>query len=218
MTSKSYSISTQAYAKAIMHCAKYPSSTVHGILLTDPKSSPIRVVDAVPVAHLWTDLTPIFEVALQQVQIYAESKNLKVGGYYVAYENVKHNVLSPSGKVFADTVLKLNPDSLALVIDNELLSPENTSTPATIAFASNGNGGGSSAWEKIQVFSLDAEESGKNSKQSYVTLENKHVLAKTANLLQEHSQELLGDFDSHLESPSVDWLQNTTISEKINVA
>ncbi|KAJ1675049.1 hypothetical protein EV182_002034 [Spiromyces aspiralis] len=213
-----YTISTQAYAKAVLHSAKYHDSTVHGILLSDPASSSataIRVIDAVPVAHLWTDLSPMFEVALQQIQLYAKERKLQIGGYYVAYESINEKSLSPSGQVFANTILKLNPAAIALVIDGSRLSPGHLSTPAIIPFVAKPKEANS--WAAIPVNTEQQRQQDADSNQ-YVQLENMDVLTKTSNLLRIHDQLLLDDFDSHLESPTADWLQNLVISERINVA
>ncbi|KAJ1844440.1 hypothetical protein LPJ73_005170, partial [Coemansia sp. RSA 2703] len=71
-----YTLSSQAYAKAVLHAAKYPWATVHGLFLGEKNGSKFRLTDAVPLAHNWTQLTPMFDVALQQVKQYASSKNL----------------------------------------------------------------------------------------------------------------------------------------------
>jgi hypothetical protein len=58
-----------AYAKIIIHALKYPHQTVNGVLLGHPPSSGIVViVDAVPLQHHWTNLSPTMEVGLGMVR------------------------------------------------------------------------------------------------------------------------------------------------------
>ena len=60
-------ISTRAYAKLILHSAKYPSSAVNGVLIAKKVGSTLKFVDAVPLFHINLGLAPMLEVALTQV-------------------------------------------------------------------------------------------------------------------------------------------------------
>ncbi|KAI8320610.1 UPF0172-domain-containing protein, partial [Martensiomyces pterosporus] len=196
-----YVVSSQAYSKAILHCAKYPSETVHGLVLTEKKDSKVRVVDAVPIAHNWTQLTPMFDVALQQVSAYAASKQLSIGGYYVAYEDTTATQLSASGSLLAKTVLALNEEAVAFVVNAKNLAPESTS-PAFVPYVY----GSDSQWkEQSGAFSGTSEKGAKGS--SFV-LENNQVLITAKKLAAERAEIALHDFDEHLDNVSLDWLQN----------
>ena len=63
--------STRAYCKVILHAAKYPHEAVNGILLSKVKdqdgSNDVLFADAIPLFHLALGLTPMTEVALEQV-------------------------------------------------------------------------------------------------------------------------------------------------------
>ena len=65
-------ISTRAYCKMIMHSAKYPSSSLNGVLLArkeDLKAGrTVRYCDSIPLFHMTVGLTPMLEVALSQVR------------------------------------------------------------------------------------------------------------------------------------------------------
>ncbi|KAJ2411589.1 hypothetical protein GGF41_006321, partial [Coemansia sp. RSA 2531] len=116
-----YTISLQAYAKAVLHCAKYPWATVHGLFLAEKKDGKVRMVDAIPLAHNWTQLSPMFDVALQQAQVYAKTKGWSIGGYYVAYEDTESTQLSASGALLARAVSASNEGVVAFVIDAKKL-------------------------------------------------------------------------------------------------
>lgn len=68
------SLDTVAYAKIILHAAKYPHCAVNGVLLADAtkaregsKTQEIDIVDAVPLFHHSHNLSPMAEMALTQV-------------------------------------------------------------------------------------------------------------------------------------------------------
>ncbi len=69
ISSPNYHLEDLAYAKLILHAVKYPHQTVNGVLLGHPPSSGIVViVDAVPLQHHWTNLSPMMEVGLGMVR------------------------------------------------------------------------------------------------------------------------------------------------------
>lgn len=66
---------SKAYAKMILHTAKYPHCAVNGVLLANAPEGEmdlilgpnIDIVDAVPLFHHSHYVTPMAEVALSQV-------------------------------------------------------------------------------------------------------------------------------------------------------
>lgn len=89
MTSRS---SSEAYTKAILHCLKYPTQPVSGLLvgkrIGSGASTSIFVADAVPVTHtqIATSPSPVLEIVLLQVLAVARTKGQSVVGVYVANE------------------------------------------------------------------------------------------------------------------------------------
>jgi len=69
MASPNFRLEDLAYAKIILHAFKYPHQTVNGVLLGS-QSSPncVTIVDAVPLQHHWTNLSPMMEVGLGMVR------------------------------------------------------------------------------------------------------------------------------------------------------
>jgi hypothetical protein len=67
------SVSMKAYAKLLLHAAKYPHCAVNGLLLaedtkTSKEKKSIRFVDCIPLFHLSLSLAPMLEAALLQVK------------------------------------------------------------------------------------------------------------------------------------------------------
>lgn len=65
-----YHLNDLAYTKVICHALKYPHKTVNGLLLghRPAPDAPVEIVDAVPLQHHWTNLSPMMEVGLGQVR------------------------------------------------------------------------------------------------------------------------------------------------------
>lgn len=69
------SMETVAYAKIILHAAKYPHCAVNGVLLADAsktrsgaKNQDLDIVDTIPLFHHSHNLSPMAEIALTQVR------------------------------------------------------------------------------------------------------------------------------------------------------
>ena len=64
-------MSVQAYAKLLLHAAKYPHCAVNGVLLAEDmkgkEKKVVRFVDCIPLFHLSLTLAPMLESALLQV-------------------------------------------------------------------------------------------------------------------------------------------------------
>ncbi|KAJ1646753.1 hypothetical protein J3B02_001621 [Coemansia erecta] len=208
-----YVVSSQAYAKAILHCAKYPWAAVQGLLLGEKKEGKFRLTDAVPLSHNWTQLTPMFDVAFQQVQIYAKSKNLVVAGFYVANEDPESVQLSASSSLLAQTIVSINPEAIAFAINAKNFKTSQSSQPALVAFSFV-----DSQWkEQTAAFSGSAGKgSAKNA--AIFTLENNQALTTARILVEERAEVGIFDFDEHLENVSLDWLQNSALNERIRTA
>lgn len=71
MASPSFQLSDLAYTKIILHALKHPHQTVNGVLLGAPSQTvgrTVDIVDAVPLQHHWTNLSPMMEVGLGMVR------------------------------------------------------------------------------------------------------------------------------------------------------
>jgi len=69
MSTLSYEIHADAYYKVFFHAAKHPHNPVNGILLgTRSKESKVNIMDAIPLLHHWTSLSPMMEIGLDLVR------------------------------------------------------------------------------------------------------------------------------------------------------
>ena len=69
---KEYIFSTKAFSKVALHAAKYPHCAINGIFLSKKHiddGSPLELLDCIPLFHLNLSLSPMMEIALQQVLI-----------------------------------------------------------------------------------------------------------------------------------------------------
>jgi hypothetical protein len=67
MFGPNFRLTDLACTKILLHSLKYPHQTVNGVFLGKPSETDptiIIVVDAVPLQHHWTTLTPMMEVGL----------------------------------------------------------------------------------------------------------------------------------------------------------
>uniref|UniRef100_A0A915KAG9 MPN domain-containing protein n=1 Tax=Romanomermis culicivorax TaxID=13658 RepID=A0A915KAG9_ROMCU len=117
-----FTLSTQAYCKILLHALKYPHSAVNGVMLGEKSkiagdsSNSIQIVDVVPLFHRWLSLSTPLEIALSQIDLFCQTqtKNLKIVGYYQANERLKDN--SPD-----QTALKVMEKLTSLSCENILI-------------------------------------------------------------------------------------------------
>ncbi|XP_067613556.1 ER membrane protein complex subunit 8/9 homolog [Eurosta solidaginis] len=183
-----YQFSERAYAKTIFHAAKYPHLAVNGLLLAEKqlKGNTVQIVDAIPLFHQCLYLTPMAEIALTQVDVYAERENLVIAGYYVAQENFDDNSIekAPAAKI-ADKILEHYKNACFVLIDNKLMSINHTQVALKV-YNSNGD---VPRWTKA----------------SYTLAKSKSTLEAVTELLQRGAMRELVDFDNHLDNPEKDW-------------
>ncbi|KAI0300677.1 hypothetical protein B0F90DRAFT_1629384 [Multifurca ochricompacta] len=124
MSSPSFQLANLTYTKLILHALKYPHRAVNGVLLgsVSPSGSTVNVVDAVPLQHHWTSLSPMMEVGLGMATNYARSRQLDVVGYYQAPERVGDTTLSPVGERVTSKIKETFPTPLAIVVSPRKLS------------------------------------------------------------------------------------------------
>lgn len=72
MSAPNFRLDDLVYTKLIVHALKYPHKTVTGLLIgrQSTSGSSVDVIDAVPLQHHWTNLSPMMEVGLGMVRSY----------------------------------------------------------------------------------------------------------------------------------------------------
>ncbi|XP_036326141.1 ER membrane protein complex subunit 8/9 homolog [Rhagoletis pomonella] len=183
-----YQFNERAYAKIIFHAAKYPHLAVNGVLLGEkaPKGNTVQIVDAIPLFHQCLYVTPMAEIALTQVDAYAERENLLLAGYYVAPENFYDSSVekAPAAKI-AEKILENNKNACFVIVDNKLMRLNQTQAA-------------------LKVFSSSGE-TGRWNKANFSLSQSKATLQTVSELLQRGAMREIVDFDNHLDNPENDW-------------
>lgn len=183
-----YEFSETAYTKIIFHAAKYPHQAVNGLLLAkkSSKGSIVQICDAIPLFHQCLQVTPMAEVALMQIDSYAESEGLVIAGYYAAPENFYDNQIekAPAAKI-ADKIQENFKNACFAIVDNKLVTLEHNRCALQVYGYSND----SSRWSKAKYWLT----------QSSQTLEGVSLLLKRGAMRD------VIDFDNHLDNPENDW-------------
>ncbi|OAV99036.1 hypothetical protein PTTG_02424 [Puccinia triticina 1-1 BBBD Race 1] len=127
---KKYDIQRLPGLKALRHMAKYPHSTVIGLLVGSIEGDSVSIVDAIPLVHHWLDLSPMLEAGLALAKIHVESKNLKLLGTYVAHSRTDLKSLDIVSQKLNESLQ--SESSIALIIDSQKLNTtENPFIPYT---------------------------------------------------------------------------------------
>jgi len=193
-------ISTRAYCKIIMHCAKYPSCNLNGILLThksDLKNGkPTKYCDAVPMCHLNTGLSLVPEIALAQISGIVSSAGLVISGFYHAHDNLKDNHVDVFSQKIADKIADNQEGAILLTLDSKRLAL------------------------KIQNDGLitrhRVSDGGWKMSEKKLKLEHETItLACASALVREGIFRELVDFDNHLDDITQDYI-NVELNMKID--
>eukprot|EP00118_Oscarella_pearsei_P007357 m.35636 g.35636 ORF g.35636 m.35636 type:complete len:209 (+) comp32151_c1_seq1:5149-5775(+) len=196
-----------AYAKVVLHTCKHPFKAVNGVLLgaidqPSGKEAIIIVQDVVPLFHLALGLTPMLELALTQIEIYAKEKGMKIVGYYQANEHLKD--LSPD--LIAQRICDKIGDVIQLpvcllMVDNEKLRPNSRECALKLFDRLDGKN-----WKEVP------DVSGQR-----VLVGGVESLQIVNSLMATDDQRKLVDFDQHLDDTSKDW-RNPSLEETIRLA
>ncbi|GAB5588266.1 hypothetical protein Unana1_03166 [Umbelopsis nana] len=195
-----YSVNERAYALPLLHAARYPSSEVCGVLLADSSSDDseaVNITRAIPLFHHWTTLSPMLEVALQQVELYATSKNLTIAGWYIANETGNDRSLNEHTIKVIEKIARQNEKSVVFLIDNDNIDLHNNKESAILPFVKT-----SGQWQHSK--SAFTENSD-------FQLVNVDTYAKVRGLISNGQYKEVADFDAHLEDVSADWLSNSAL-------
>lgn len=114
--SVSYTLSSKAYLKIFFHAAKHPHLPVNGVLLGQSIGVGVEIIDAIPLLHHWTSLSPMMEIGLDLAGRHAEELGLKLVGYYQACERLDDTALAPVGERVVGKIRESFADAVAFVV------------------------------------------------------------------------------------------------------
>ncbi|CAG9088835.1 unnamed protein product [Plutella xylostella] len=191
--SDTVTIETKAFAKLVLHAAKYPHCAVNGVLIADAskikdgnRNQDLEVVDAIPLFHHSHYVTPMAEVALTQIDNMVQAENQVVVGYYAACENFNDNSIEDSpGQKIAEKIAEMFPGAIFIVIDNKKLVQQLDSAPVKLHKWNDGK------WKPKPANSID--------------FQTPYALETVSHLLQRGVQKDLVDFDNYLDDLTMDW-------------
>ncbi|KAI9435175.1 UPF0172-domain-containing protein [Lactarius indigo] len=200
MSSPSFQLADLAYTKLILHALKYPHQAVNGVLLgslSESAGKTVDIVDAVPLQHHWSNLSPAMEIGLGMVAAHAQARKLQIVGYYQAPERLGDTTLSPAGERVACKIKDFFETPIALVINGSKLDDENGG--AFVSYVSLSST--STAFRPVE-HKLRFTKS--------IPHRSLHI-ARHTNLLSQ-----FGDFDDHLEDTTVQFLTNGAVEAALN--
>ncbi|KAH8956913.1 hypothetical protein BDL97_07G066500 [Sphagnum fallax] len=201
--STKYEIAQTAYVKLVLHALKHKTSAVNGVLIgrvigaaaagteagtagaasSGGKESgggnvTIEILDSVPFFHSHLGILPMLELALIQVDEYFASlkSGLSIVGYYHANECFDDYELSSIARKIGDHIARYCPQAGILLLYVR---------EAVRGWRQSGPGG-------VQSADLVLKEATANS-----------ILT---DYISEHREQLVVDFDEHLDDISKDWL------------
>ncbi|GAA5984072.1 hypothetical protein JCM11641_005590 [Rhodosporidiobolus odoratus] len=190
----SYSIALLAYLKVVLHAAKYPASTVAGLLIGTTSPSGTTIVDAIPLLHHWSEMSMAMELGLQLAEVYVKQQQWSILGLYVGNERLGDTSVPHGLGRAAEAIRKERPEALVLVIDNERLASGETALIPYLFDAA------AASWRS---FTLPAAQ---------VSLADARSAVAALDQVKAKRHVALGDLDEHLENAKVDWLRNAAVT------
>lgn len=125
-----YSISDEAYLKAVLHSAKYVSA-VSGLLLgSQDVDGVVRIEDALPLCHSATAqfTTPMAEMGLLLAHKLASSRGQELVGVYYGNEIADDRSIGTVPCRIGDKIRERFEKAILLMVESSRLSPERRKT------------------------------------------------------------------------------------------
>lgn len=207
--------SVEAYAKALLHCQKYPTQAVSGFLIgkrlnESGTSDSVFVADAVPLFHtiMMTHPHPMLAVAHAQVSSYARTKGLVLLGYYVANERVGDDSVSP----LTINVLRMLQEKFSTGHHHPLLWTIVCTNPAKgvdlrLSYFKDNGGGGGGVENKTAPVLLTFGRWNSDTLSCETTVTNVEAGEVFGNAMDAFKQYQMVDFEDHLEDVQLNYLE-----------
>ncbi|TPX32741.1 hypothetical protein SmJEL517_g04217 [Synchytrium microbalum] len=192
MTKEKCVLQAHAYAKIVLHAAKYPIFAVNGIVIgtVDKDASTLHIEDAIPLFHgTGVYLEPMTLAALQHIQEYCNQTSRQIVGCYVANESHSDtSIPEPIHKLATKIQENLKGHGVLMVVDNSKLGETEVAIePYTFHAGS---------WTALDT-----------------TLWKTEYPESLPKLIQSSAYDKLYDFDNHLDNVTLDWLQNQELDK-----
>ncbi|KAJ3024368.1 ER membrane protein complex subunit 8 [Thoreauomyces humboldtii] len=189
----SYQLSSSAYAKIIHHCAKFAVHDVCGVLLGTKVGDKVVVTAALPLFHS-QPLTPMLEVAMQQVEAFSVLNSLQIVGYYTANQRFDDKNINATATTVANTIEQnLGGGALLLLVDASKLQEKSALAVLPHMYSS-------PSWKALPSERLELT-----------------APLDIRSIVSDRSYESLNDFESHLNNISLDWLSTSSLHKHTKV-
>jgi len=190
MAAKSITLAPDAYSVLFLHCCRYPTRSLNGLLLGRAESDgSVSVKQTLPLFHSQISLTPMLEAALLLAEEHCQQTGLQIVGYYQANELVDDQDLGPFGKRISDKIRSQVPAAAVLLLNGVSMRPSATDLRLV---PQEPDGKRSSI---VPVIASDPEGS----------------IAHLEACIERSVQHEIVDFDVHLDDPAKDWLGNAAL-------
>eukprot|EP01064_Diplonema_japonicum_P004087 TRINITY_DN1268_c4_g2_i1.p1 TRINITY_DN1268_c4_g2~~TRINITY_DN1268_c4_g2_i1.p1 ORF type:complete len:240 (+),score=37.11 TRINITY_DN1268_c4_g2_i1:73-720(+) len=198
MSSHSISLSPASFGKMYLHCFKYASRAVSGLLVGKSVGGVVYVADVLPLFHTYTQLCPMVEVGIAHAQEWAKDNGMRVVGYYAASAGLDDR---PAPTKFTENVMKSissEGESIVIQVLNDKIRADISEIPYKFFSASDLKTGrtAESGICKIQYL---ADGALCNLGDSMAPFERLRLAVK------EDQTKLLVDFEEHLEDVNLDF-------------
>ncbi|GIL92174.1 hypothetical protein Vretimale_12189 [Volvox reticuliferus] len=195
-----------ALLKILAHAAKFPSSSINGVLLGScAEGSNVEIHDVVPLCHSTLTLAPALEIGLAQVESYTHiAGGFKIVGYYQSDARFGPGDLSPLGRKIADKVFEHQSDAVVLVLDNKRLEQfckAQVDNPFELF-----NRDGAKAWKRAGSTAASADGGDAATKLQLKGNDWKQLREEFFTMFKQLKHRTLYDFEEHLDDPAKDWL------------
>lgn len=216
MSSNNVVTSTEAYTKALLHCYKYPTQPVLGMLIGKRigGGDGCYVADAIPLFHAlpMTAPHPMLEVAYSHVQSLSKTRGLMLLGVYLANERIDDRTVSTLNAALLDAVANRMPGSNKLLVwfvDNESLTSPPTGSSITSYYHKTIPAGTDvprpAAVPVDQQLAFGQWNSDTVSPE--VTQSAEAAIMSVGEALEAFAPYRLVDFEDHLENPQLNYLE-----------
>eukprot|EP01023_Acetabularia_acetabulum_P049219 TRINITY_DN5246_c0_g1_i2.p1 TRINITY_DN5246_c0_g1~~TRINITY_DN5246_c0_g1_i2.p1 ORF type:complete len:207 (-),score=29.94 TRINITY_DN5246_c0_g1_i2:140-760(-) len=186
----SYTLSEKAVLKILLHAARYPSSQICGLLISNKDSQQTEIVDCIPLFHTSLGFSSSMEIALLTISAWCAQQQYQIAGYYEADDSLKSpNELSTTGKRVGEKIIENSGHACVGILDNSKLEG--------VAL------GGSDLFPLIQ---FQKESGGGWSKKGSIEHQVVKLSQLFMQLLADHKHLLVVDFDEFLDNVDSDWM------------
>ncbi|WVR09509.1 hypothetical protein IAU60_006577 [Kwoniella sp. DSM 27419] len=213
-----YHLTAEAYTLPILHAARYPSSTVIGVLLSSdtPASSSassattdtpnqVTIDDAIPLVHANTSLSPMAEAGLSLIDEYAKAQSKRIVGVYVARDGPEPG-LGRAGERILGVLRDKWEGVFGLAIDNDKLG---SGQPAYIPYLPTSTSSTSPEFKPVHTIDPDTLPEP-------FTIPSPDLPQRLLKAIRDQRiHRELRDFDDHLDNPTSNWLENITVKATV---